>query len=93
MRQTFEGHKKGVKCCCIATDNKFIISGSNDNSIRIWNLEGECLRVTENAHASESGIFTLCIAHDNSYFITGAKDHDLRIWNTHEGNEISQEPF
>ena len=35
----FQGHKDYVRALAITSDNKYIISGSNDKSVRIWNIE------------------------------------------------------
>ena len=36
--KTLEGHKDSVFSICITSDNQYIISGSLDNTIRIWNF-------------------------------------------------------
>ena len=37
-----------MSCVCIDSDGNRIISGSEDNTIRIWNiLNGECERIFE----------------------------------------------
>ena len=33
------GHSNGVNSVAISTDNKFMVSGSCDTTIKIWNLE------------------------------------------------------
>ena len=36
---TLEGHKKEVNSVALSPDKKFIISGSNDKTIKIWELQ------------------------------------------------------
>ena len=33
-----EGHARSVRTVAVTSDNKYLISGSNDKTIRIWNL-------------------------------------------------------
>ena len=33
------GHSNGVNSVAISSDGKYIVSGSGDNTIKIWNLE------------------------------------------------------
>ena len=37
--KTLVGHSKSVNSVSISSDSKFIVSGSNDTKIKIWNLE------------------------------------------------------
>jgi len=36
---TCEGHKSEVNSVAFSPDNKFIISGSNDKTIKIWEVQ------------------------------------------------------
>jgi len=33
-----EGHTEAIYSVTITNDNKFIVSGSGDNSVRMWNI-------------------------------------------------------
>ena len=35
----FQGHTDSVNSVAITSDNKYIVSGGNDNTVRIWNLQ------------------------------------------------------
>lgn len=37
--KTLEGHTKGVRSVAFSPDGKHIVSGSNDNTIKIWEIE------------------------------------------------------
>ena len=34
-----EAHTESVYCVAVTSDNKYIISGSHDKTIRLWNLK------------------------------------------------------
>ncbi|KAF9185085.1 hypothetical protein BGZ51_002959 [Haplosporangium sp. Z 767] len=80
--KAFRGHKDGVMC--LQFDDSFLITGSYDNTAKVWNIEtGECLR-TLTGHA-------LCVRalhFDEAKLITGSMDRTLRIWNYHTGQCI-----
>jgi len=38
----FVGHTKDVLSVAFSTDNRQIVSGSRDNSIKLWNTLGVC---------------------------------------------------
>ncbi|KAG0352920.1 hypothetical protein BG005_007705 [Podila minutissima] len=80
--KAFRGHTDGVMC--LQFDDSFLITGSYDNTAKVWNIEtGECLR-TLTGHA-------LCIRalhFDDAKLITGSMDRTLKIWNYHTGQCI-----
>ncbi|ORX61802.1 WD40 repeat-like protein [Hesseltinella vesiculosa] len=41
LLQEFEGHTDDVACCVWLPDGRHLISGSRDNTIRLWNMDGE----------------------------------------------------
>ena len=45
-RLTLRGHTEFVRCVAVFPDGR-ICSGSNDNSIKIWNREGRCLQTLQ----------------------------------------------
>jgi WD40 repeat protein len=40
-KQLFSGHTKDVLTATFANDNRMIISGGMDKTMRIWNIKGE----------------------------------------------------
>lgn len=42
---TFVGHSAIIYCCDFSIKTNLIASGSEDNTCRIWNLDGTCIRV------------------------------------------------
>ncbi|KAG0299899.1 hypothetical protein BGZ98_009665 [Dissophora globulifera] len=80
--KVFRGHTDGVMC--LQFDDSFLITGSYDNTAKVWNIEtGECLR-TLTGHA-------LCVRalhFDDAKLITGSMDRTLKIWNYHTGQCI-----
>lgn len=39
--ETFEGHEDGINCLALAADESVLVSGSEDRTARIWDLEDQ----------------------------------------------------
>lgn len=60
--------------------NGNLVSGSRDQSIRIWNLNtGQCVNIIESAHADS--IYSFQLTSDNQNLITCSLDETIKIWN------------
>ena len=76
--QSFEGHKKYVNAIAVTLDDKCIVSGSSDNTLKLWDIKsGECLR-TFVGH--EDSIYALAITSDGKYIVSGSDDNTLKLW-------------
>ena len=67
-------------------DNKRIVSGSSDHSIKIWNAESGELINTLNGHTGS--VNSVCFSSDNERIISGSGDRSIKIWNTATGQLI-----
>lgn len=75
----FQGHTDSVMCLQIYAD--FLISGSYDASIRLWNLSSGSLVRTFLGHTA--GIRALQF--DGSKIVSGSLDETIKIWNWQTG--------
>lgn len=87
----FEGHTAGVYSVAIASDGKTILSGSGDNTARIWEVPAELppsdKRVTvkkERAVLKDhtQAVEAVAISPDGKTFVTGSWDRTVKFWNT-----------
>ncbi|GKU11826.1 unnamed protein product, partial [Fusarium langsethiae] len=80
---TLEGHSDHVSSVVFSHDSKKVASGSDDETIRIWDIEtGECERVLE-GH-SES-VHSVVFSHDSKKVASGSDDETIRIWDIETG--------
>lgn len=84
---TLPGHSDAVNCVCVNLDHpKFplLATGSNDNLIKLWNLDTyECV----NTLVGHSG-WVWAIQLDNVKLVSASADKTLKIWQLNTGRCI-----
>ena len=81
---TILGHAYGVNACSITPDGQHAATGSEDNTIRIWDIKsGICLR-TLIGHTQR--VRTCAISPDSRFLVSGSHDETLRVWDLKSGN-------
>jgi WD40 repeat protein/serine/threonine protein kinase len=81
--RTFEGHTDLVKSVAISPDGRKALSGSEDKTLKLWNLEkGKCLCTFEGHTA---GVNSVVISPDGCQALSGGNDKTLKLWNLEKG--------
>lgn len=84
--QRYEGHVDSVTCVAVLPDGRHALSGSRDNTLRLWNIEsGTALRRLEG-----HGDWVTCTAtlSDGQRAVSGSKDGTLRLWDIESSTEL-----
>jgi len=77
------GHKGQVKSVVITKDRKQIISGSEDETIKIWSMSsGECVK-TLTGHRGQ--VKSIVIAEEQQQIISASADQTIKIWSMSSG--------
>ncbi|CAH6718529.1 F-box protein Met30p [[Candida] jaroonii] len=79
----FIGHTDGITC--LQFNNKYLITGSYDTCIKIWDIATQTCVRTLTGHTK--GIKSLVF--DNQKLISCGLDSTIRVWNYHTGECIS----
>ncbi|RAM53032.1 MAG: hypothetical protein C6Y22_02755 [Hapalosiphonaceae cyanobacterium JJU2] len=87
LRTTLKGHALKVTSAAITADHKTVISGSEDNTIKIWNLETGQLKRTLTGH---TGIVNYLSVTPDDKYIVSAESKNVRIWNLQTGALIRE---
>ncbi|KZP17833.1 WD40 repeat-like protein [Athelia psychrophila] len=87
--KTLEGHKGGVYAVAYSPDGTHIVSGSADNTIRIWDAEtGEAVGEPLRGHTNEIN----CVAYspNGRHIVSGSDDKTIRIWDAETGESVGE---
>jgi len=83
---TITGHSGYVTSVAISPDGQTLVSGSNDKTIKIWQLStGQELR-TLTGHSG--WISSLAISPDGQTLVSGSWDKTIKIWQLSTGQEL-----
>ena len=82
-----EGHSDSVNSLIVTSDNKYIISGSSDKTIRIWNLLEKRQERVLKGHKSE--VNSIAVTSDNKYVVSCSCNNSISVWNLLEKKPAS----
>ncbi|MDD2737065.1 MAG: DUF4062 domain-containing protein [Desulfuromonadaceae bacterium] len=81
--QIMHRHSERVWCVSVTPNGRWAVSGSDDDALRVWDLErGTCLHVLE---GHNSGIRCVSMTPDGRRAVSGSHDCDLRVWDIESG--------
>ena len=71
------GHTQNVQCMVELDDGRHIVSGSDDASVRVWDLEtGSCIQHL----TGHTGPVNSLVALTDGRIVSGSEDDSLRVW-------------
>uniref|UniRef100_A0A0C1RPE7 Uncharacterized protein n=1 Tax=Tolypothrix bouteillei VB521301 TaxID=1479485 RepID=A0A0C1RPE7_9CYAN len=85
----FVGHEGFVNSVAFSPDGQYIVSGSDDNTLRLWDIHGNLQGQPFWGH--ESPVTSVAFSMDGQYIVSGSRDNTLRLWDIY-GNPQGQ-PF
>ncbi|VDN05546.1 unnamed protein product [Thelazia callipaeda] len=72
------GHLSSVFCIAFDKTGSYVITGADDNLVKIWNVRTGLLRFTLRGHSAE--ISDMSVSEDNALLGTGSVDKTIRVW-------------
>jgi eukaryotic-like serine/threonine-protein kinase len=83
---TLKGHTNHVRSASFSPDGKRIVSGSTDNTLKIWDATSGQEILTLNGHTD--GVTSVSFSPDGKRIVSGSGDKTLKIWDATSGQEI-----
>src|SRR5438874_3417783 len=81
--RTFGEHENGIFSAAFSPDGRYIITGSRDWKLRLWDVAtGKCLRIFE---GHKQMIKAVAFSPDGRFALSGAEDNTLRLWDVATG--------
>ena len=78
-----EGHTAAVPSACMSGDGRYVLSGSWDNTLKLWDVaSGRCLR-TFVGHGK--GVNSVCLSADGRFVLSGSREGVLKLWEVESG--------
>ncbi|OMJ70986.1 hypothetical protein SteCoe_30913 [Stentor coeruleus] len=74
----FSDHKDIINSITFSSDSLWIVTGSSDTTIKIWDLNNKQLERTLRGHLNI--VTSVCISPDGKWLISGSKDKNIKIW-------------
>ncbi|KIJ06249.1 hypothetical protein PAXINDRAFT_62133, partial [Paxillus involutus ATCC 200175] len=79
----FEGHERVARCICFYPDEKKLVSGWSDNTLRIiWDRR---VGAVEELRGHTDTVWDVDVSRDGRMFVSGSADKTVRIWNRESG--------
>src|SRR5258706_4163 len=81
------GHTRAILSVCYSPHGTPVVSGSCDNTIRIWDAEsGTVVGKPLKGHAG--GVNSVAYSPDGRHIISGSSDSTIRIWDAETGTAV-----
>src|SRR5688572_26090066 len=80
------GHSSDVNSIAYSPDGSFIVSGSNDSSIILWDAHSGLLLRQLMGH--KGPVTDVVVSRDGSAIVSSSHDGTVKLWDTKSGAEI-----
>ncbi len=85
-RNRLQGHDEGVRSISFSPDGQTLATASDDNTIKLWNLETGGEIRTLRGH--DRGVRSVSFSPDGQTLATASDDNTIKLWNLETGEEI-----
>jgi len=83
LLRTLRGHEGCVTAVAVTDDGRHAVSGSLDNTLKVWDLASWQTVATLVGH--EGGVLAVAVTPDGRHVVSGSRDKMLRVWDLASG--------
>ena len=83
--EPFEGHLSSVESVAFSPDGKLIVSGSGDETIRLWDAATGALH-GEPLEGHLGSVNSVAFSPDGKLVVSGSNDKTVRLWDVATGS-------
>ncbi len=80
---TLSGHSESVQAIAITPNGETLVSGSYDNTVKLWNLKTGKLIKTLEGH--KEAVTSVAITPDGQILASGSNDNTVKVWDSKSG--------
>ncbi len=80
------GHTDWVRDVAISPDGQHIVSGSDDNTVKIWKMAGGALVRTLTGHTH--AVYSVAASPDGQFIISAGRDKSVKVWRLADGGLV-----
>lgn len=81
--RSLQGHTGEINAVCLSADERWVVSGSSDLTVRVWDINsGDCLHVLQ-GHTDH--VMTVDMSADGKLIVSSGHDGYIRIWEAKTG--------
>jgi len=84
---TLTGHSDSVNALALTPDGKQVISASDDNTLKVWDLSSREVIATFTGHSNS--VNAVAVTPDSKQVISASDDNTLKVWNLETGEVIA----
>ena len=86
LLRTLKGNSSSVNCVDASPDGKYLASGSDDETLKLWDVNsGECVLILK----GHSDVVNSVVASpDRKYLASGSVDGTIKLWDVNSGECI-----
>ncbi|HXG09600.1 MAG TPA: hypothetical protein VNK04_07405, partial [Gemmataceae bacterium] len=89
-KQTLQGHTDRVTSVAFSADGRRIVSGSDDQTVKVWDAERGQQLLTLQGHKGGvlGGVTSVAISADGRRIASGSEDGTVKVWDAERGQQL-----
>ena len=91
--KALRGHGRAVRACAFSPDGQWVLSGGDDERVRVWNVQG--YQETRVLHATvfaghEDAVLSARFSRDGKQIVTASRDRTASLWDAASGKPLKR---